>query len=178
MASRLPLDIDIHTHNRRPDHEAVIAVDPSAGETIPADATRVSVGVHPWNAQRLLDDPDVEARLTAMLDDPRTVAIGEIGFDRARGPRLDVQEAAFARQAALAAQRGLPVVIHAVRANDIVLKHRRRQPDGQWIVHGYRGGEAAARQLLDAGIDLSFGARYNPAAYRATPPDRRYSETD
>ena len=40
------------------------------------------------------------------------------------------------------------------------------------------GGPALARQLLDAGIDLSFGRRYNPASLALTPPDRRHFETD
>ena len=47
-----------------------------------------------------------------------------------------------------------------------------------WIVHGFRGGPALARQLLDAGFDLSFGLRYNKESFDITPTERRYRETD
>lgn len=137
----------------------------------------ISVGIHPWNADKV--DEAVWQRLAAMLDDPRVVAIGEIGLDRARGPQMDVQQDVFRRQLVMAEERGLPVVIHSVRATDLLLALRKAlKPKVQWIFHGYRGNAAQARQLLDAGIDLSFGLKYNPEAYDAVPPDRRYHETD
>ena len=37
---------------------------------------------------------------------------------------------------------------------------------------------ALARQLLDAGFDLSFGLRYNKESFDITPTERRYRETD
>ena len=35
-----------------------------------------------------------------------------------------------------------------------------------------------AQQLLEAGLDLSFGLRFNAAAYDLTPAERRWRETD
>ena len=176
MARRLPDDIYIQTHNLHPDHPAIVCIDPVETELLPDDVAMMSVGVHPWNAAKA--DAAVFARMSAMLGDPRVVAIGEIGLDRARGPELDVQEPVFERQLAMARERDLPVVLHAVRADDMILRYRRTHPDGQWIIHSYRGKPASARPLLDAGIDLSFGPRYNPATLAATPPGRRYRDTD
>ncbi len=61
-------------------------------------------------------------------DDPRLVAVGEIGLDgfvpgwqdpahRAR------QEAIYAAQLALAAEHGLPVILHVRRTADVLLEH-------------------------------------------------------
>lgn len=166
---------DIHTHAGPLRPDAVVCVDPVDADALPAGDGWLSVGIHPWNAA--LATPEVWARLEAWLADPRVVAVGEVGFDRLRGPALDVQTPVFRRQAEMAAARGLPLVIHCVRATDLLL-HERKKYKGIWILHGFRGKAAAARQLLDAGIDLSYGARYDEAAYAATPPSRRWRETD
>lgn len=174
----LPVDIDVHTHAGGPRADAVLCVDPVDSDSLPPGNGLMSVGIHPWNAGRV--NPGVWERLEAWLADPRVVAVGEAGLDAAKGPDVDtVQMPVFMRQARMAADRGLPLVIHGVRVNHHLLRLRRTPGfDNQWILHGFRGGEAAARQLLDAGIDLSFGSRYNLAAYAATPPHRRYHESD
>jgi TatD DNase family protein len=70
-----------------------------------------AVGVHPndaltWNASTLDD-------LRNLAQSPRVVAIGEIGLDYYRDrAAADVQRRVFTAQLALAAERGLPVVIH------------------------------------------------------------------
>ena len=47
-----------------------------------------------------------------------------------------------------------------------------------WIVHGFRGNAELARQLLKAGIELSFGERFNARALAATPEEKRHTESD
>ncbi len=175
---RLRLDIDIHTHAGAPRHDAVLCVDPVTTDELPDGDGLLSVGIHPWHADGAT--PEVWQRLERWLDDPRVVALSEAGLDALRGPDVEsVQLPVFERQARMAAERNLPLVIHSVRTNHHLLRLRRNPVyTNQWILHGFRGGETAARQLLDAGIDLSFGHRYNPAAYAATPPLRRYHETD
>lgn len=177
---RLPHDINIHTHGTAPRHDAVVCFDPVDldGDAIPDGNGSVSVGIHPWNADSV-DDDVWRAFENALDNDARIVAVGEIGIDRLRGPSIEIQKEVFVRQVRMAAERDLPVVIHCVRAVDIVLGlHKQLRPENQWIIHGFRGNAATARQLLDAGIDLSYGHRYNPEAYAATPSDRRYFETD
>ncbi len=176
MGRRLPDNIDIHTHNPAPDHRAIVCIDPVETTCLPDGIEMMSVGIHPWNAAKA--DDAVFARMESMLDDPRVVAVGEIGFDRLRGPELAVQEAVFTRQLAMSEVRDLPVVLHAVRADDLILRQRRRSPRAQWIIHSYRGKPSSARPLLEAGIDLSFGPRYNADTFAATPPGRRYRDTD
>lgn len=172
--TRLPNNIDIHTHGTADNRDAVVCIDPTESTTDITASARISVGIHPWNADRA----DWSA-FDAALADPRIVAIGEAGFDRVRGPEIAIQTPVFDRQARIASERNLPLVIHCVRATDLVLAARKRlAPKNQWIIHGFRGNETTARQLLDAGIDLSFGKKFNPEAYNITPPDRLYFETD
>ena len=105
--------------------------------------------------------------------------LGECGLDRLRGGTEAFQLEIFEAQIALAEHFRLPVTLHIVRAWDALLRlHNSLRPSTQWTVHGFRGKPALARQLLDAGIDLSFGAQYNPESYSLTPPERRHRESD
>ena len=47
-----------------------------------------------------------------------------------------------------------------------------------WIVHGFRGGEELARQLLSHGLYLSFGEKFHEESLRAAWPDHLFAETD
>ena len=172
---RLPHDIDIHTHQGPLRKDAVLCVDPTETEVLPDGDGFISIGVHPWNADKA--DQAVWQRLEKWLEDKRVVAVGETGLDRLRGPELTVQEDVFRRQARLAGLHRLPVVVHCVRCTDRLLQIR-HDFSGQWIYHGFRGKPELARQLLDAGIDLSYGDKYNAASYALTPAERRYRESD
>ena len=72
---------------------------------------RIAVGVHPHNAKLYTDA--IEAELLQRLQDPRVVALGEIGLDYHYGlsPR-ETQREAFVRQIRLAKQAGLPISLH------------------------------------------------------------------
>ena len=175
--TRLPQNIDIHAHSGLPRADAVVCVDPVDSECLPEGSGWLSVGVHPWNADRA--DAAVWERMERWLADPRVVAVGEVGLDALRGPEPSEQMAVLERQIEMAERHGVPLVIHCVRCFDKLLRLRKNRPtSGQWIVHGFRGKPALARQLLEAGIDLSFGDRYNPESYNITPSERRYRETD
>jgi TatD DNase family protein len=79
-----------------------------------------AVGIHPHAASSW--SQDAERRILDMLQSERVVAIGEIGLDYYR--RLSppaAQRVAFEAQLRIAAERGLPVVIHNRQAMDDVL---------------------------------------------------------
>ena len=46
------------------------------------------------------------------------------------------------------------------------------------MIHGLRGNENVARELLNAGFYLSFGAKFNEASVASTPLDHLLVETD
>lgn len=145
----------------------------------PAPGGLYSVGVHPWWTADAGALPALLEGVERLLPHPQVVALGECGLDRLRGAALPVQEDVFRRQIALSEHYGRPVTIHCVRAFDVLLRLKRLlRPTSRWTVHGFRGRAALARQLLDAGLDLSFGLRYDAESFAITPPDCRHRETD
>ena len=51
-------------------------------------------------------------------------------------------------------------------------------PTQKWLVHGLRAKPTVAKMLTDAGIYVSFGEKFNPAALAATPEEMILAETD
>lgn len=167
---------DLHTHDlsRR---DAIVNL--PEGADVPSEG-RYSVGIHPWDSTGVT--PQRWEWLEEAARAPQVVAIGECGLDALRGPSLDEQERVFAAQATLAAELGKPLIIHCVRAWDRLLRlNKELRGDSTWIIHGFRGKEALGRQLLSAGLRLSFGATTPPAVARALAahaPGRTCLETD
>ncbi len=166
---------DIHSHT--PGEGRVLSVD----VTDPDDMTRLTTGqyftagVHPWNA----DKPADWTKLSEMLRSPFCVGIGECGLDLRRGPALDVQEAVLRPQLDMAQTLGLPVVLHVVGATDRVLALRKEYGrEVPWIIHGFRGKAATARQLVGAGIHVSLGKNFNAEVPEAVDPAFIHHETD
>jgi len=119
-----------------------------------------ALGIHPMCTDRAGDD-DVAALRDALAragDDPRLVAVGEIGLDHfVPGLDRERQAAIFAAQLRLAAEFGLPVLLHVRRAIDPVLKQLRHVRVRGGCAHAFNGSEqqAAAFRALD--IRLGFG---------------------
>lgn len=128
-----------------------------------------ALGIHPLYVDAV--PMDAVAQLADALqrwhDDPRLVAVGEIGLDgfvpgwqdpvhRAR------QEDIYAAQLALAAEHGLPVILHVRRSADVLLKHLRRcrdagRPVMGGIAHAFNGSPQQARAFIELGFKLGFG---------------------
>ena len=175
---------DFHTHRLdAPAGEAIICLPaevlrrPDAFE--PREGALYAAGVHPWATA---DEADARVQLQGLprlLAHPQVVMLGECGLDRLRGGAEAFQIEIFEAQIALAEHLRLPVTLHVVRAWDALLRlHRSLRPTTQWTVHGFRGKPALARQLLDAGIDWSFGAQYNHESYSLTNTERRHRERE
>lgn len=175
---------DFHTHNLLAPPGTAIVNLPEEW-TLRPDLFRpqpgalYSAGIHPWwtvDAERTRRMVDALPRL---LEHPQVVRVGECGLDKLCGAPLQTQIEVFEAQAAMAEAFGLPMTLHIVRAFDVLLRLKKQlRPTVRWTVHGFRGGPALARQLLAAGLDLSFGLRFNAAAYDLTPAERRWRETD
>lgn len=119
-----------------------------------------ALGIHPLYVDRA-DDGDIERlaqALDAHRDDPRLVAVGEIGLDHAV-PGLDRarQEQFYAEQLRLARRFDLPVILHVRRSADTVLKHLRRAAVRGGIAHAFNGSEQQALAFVALGFKLGFG---------------------
>lgn len=146
----------------------------------------VAVGVHPHEAGRVGDD-DL-SQLAGCWREPGVVAAGEIGLDYHYdfSPR-DVQQSVFGRQLDLAAEAGLPVVVHCREAHDDMV---RILPEhgyaGRLVVfHCFSGTAEQAAELQANGWWTSFtgvitfkNASGPRQACAETPMDRLMFETD
>lgn len=167
---------DIHSHNPVPSDDRVISLDYDSDVSAKG---YYSVGIHPWRTAEIDSLDDMMSSLATKASKENVVAIGEAGLDRLRGADIDRQKEIFTAQARLAEQIGKPLVIHCVKAFDLLMSLKKKlNPEQTWIVHGFRGKPETARQLLDAGISLSFGEKFNPETLRIVDDDRLYTETD
>jgi len=168
--------LDIHTHHEygKPG-ETIVCKMPR--DFVPTPGCWYSVGIHPWevlnyNNKELLD-------LYSLANHHQVLAIGETGFDRNRSLGQFSQALLFANHSNLADEVGKPLIIHMVKAADLVLAEKKKlNPKVPWIIHGFRGKPQEAEQLLKANLYLSYGEHYNVESLRATPLDRIFLETD
>lgn len=169
---------DIHTHLVSDDMTCSVWSQNVLSLPVPLAAKHVSVGIHPW----FLSEENTEAqlqKLRELLDDSRVVAIGEVGLDKLRGPAVDIQTTVFRQAIGLAEELGLPMVIHCVRAYPELLQLKKEQhPRQPWVIHGFRGKDTVAKELLKHGCWLSFGEKFQEEALRNVPLDKLLVETD
>ena len=128
-----------------------------------------AVGIHPEDAQGLPDgtplDPEKElAALRAWVSDPerrkreKIVAIGEIGYDYYWQPMdKDLQRAFFEGQLQIAAETGLPVIIHDRDAHGDSFETVLKYPTVRGVFHAYGGSAEMARELTRRGWYIGFG---------------------
>lgn len=100
---------------------------------------------------------DIEA-LGSWIARERPVAIGECGLDYsvAGGDRA-FQQKLFSAQLALAREFKLPIVIHARKAVEDVIRMIRVSGHHHGLVHSFNGSAHQAQRLIELGYKLSFG---------------------
>ncbi len=119
-----------------------------------------ALGIHPLYVDRA-DDDDLDRlrdALAAARDDPRLVAVGEIGLDHAvPGLDRDRQQHFYRAQLKLARDAALPVILHVRRSADALLAGLRRIDVSGGIAHAFNGSVVQAGQFVDRGFRLGFG---------------------
>jgi TatD DNase family protein len=118
-----------------------------------------AVGVHPTSTDEL--DKQAIHSLRELAQHPKVVAIGEIGLDYywPNQPHRDrpcaspqTQRAAFRRQLDLAAELGLPVIIHDREAHTDVMMGLEDSQGMIGVLHSFSGDLA----LAEWAVDLDF----------------------
>ena len=140
------------------------------------DRLHAAVGCHPHVAKHF--DAAALARLRELASQPHVVAIGEIGLDfyRNRSPR-DAQVRVLREQLALAADLGLPVVVHCRDAHEDMYavlaewvrglsRGHNEQPIG--VMHYFSGDPELAHRCVELGflISIHTSVTYPNAAER------------
>jgi TatD DNase family protein len=119
-----------------------------------------ALGIHPLCVDRAEADA-IEQLQQALLrhrDDPRLVAVGEIGLDHfVPGLDRERQQRFYLAQLKLARDAGLPVLLHVRRSADQLLQGLRRVAVAGGIVHAFNGSAVQAQHFVDHGMRLGFG---------------------
>lgn len=170
---------DFHTHQAGRPYAIYQAESPARdGEGV------CSVGIHPWDVG--VDWREGFTRIQEYAQgNEQVLAIGEAGFDRLKGPNLTLQKEAFFAQANLAARLGIPLILHCVKAHDLLLEYLKSAKNPPCIIwHGWNQKPELARQLLPFPVFFSFGKHLlHPSSNAATwlvacPEERIFFETD
>ncbi|HRO35577.1 TatD family hydrolase [Thauera sp.] len=144
-----------------------------------------SVGVHPDNAD--CEEPDL-ARLVALADHPRVVAIGETGLDyHWHKDAPEWQRERFRTHIRAARATGKPLIIHTRSAAEDTLRLMREEKASEagGVMHCFTESWEVAEAALELGFYISFSgivsfrnAKELKEVARRVPLDRLLVETD
>ena len=143
-----------------------------------------AVGIHPEELQD--STPEILAEISALAEDPKCVAIGEIGLDYYwDASHKEEQKLLFRQQLQLALELDKPVIIHDREAHGDCFEIVRDYPGLRGVFHCYSGSAEMAKELLKNGWYLGFDG---PVTYKNArkilevlaicPPERILIETD
>lgn len=142
----------------------------------------IALGVHPL----FLHEVSAEQLVDLVRHSPvRVAALGETGLDGRSAKNYADQQMAFHAHLEAAQALGLPVIVHAVKALNDVLRIAREYKEVTLVLHGFSGSSEMARQAVNQGAYLGIGgvisrknARKTHEALRAVPVDALLLETD
>ncbi len=144
-----------------------------------------AVGIHPENCEGFL--PEHMEEIRSLAQQPKVVAIGEIGLDYYWGepPVRELQRQVMRLHMALARELGLPAIVHDREAHADSLAIVKEYPEVKGVFHCYSGSVEMARELLKLDWMLSFtgsitfkSARKALEVIAEIPLDRIMIETD
>lgn len=121
------------------------------------DFVYAAVGIHPHDAKEA--GPDYLEQLKHMANQPKVVAIGEIGLDYYYdlSPR-EVQQRAFREQLQLAKELNLPFIIHDRDAHGDIMQVLRQEapfPAGG-VMHCFSASWEVAQECIKQGLYISL----------------------
>lgn len=130
-----------------------------------------SLGVHPHEARLLTDE--IKSGIKALAGNAKVVALGETGLDYHydHSPR-DVQRDAFMWHLSLAAETGLPVIIHSREADQDMMKILKASPPRRAVLHCFSGSPELLDLAREMGIYVSVAG---PVTFKKNAEDLRES---
>ena len=115
-----------------------------------------ALGLHPVFLQQHTQ-ADIE-KLAAIVKTVQPVAIGEIGLDFAiKSLDRDTQQQLFEAQLVIAKAAQLPVIIHARKSHDEVIKLLRKHHISGGSIHAFSGSLQQGMHYYEMGFKLGFG---------------------
>lgn len=163
--------LDFHTHAEGckkylEDKDVIVIQSLHLGEKVEPRANFATWGVHPMleGTKEFVDQlrQDREQLISewyrTLSLTPKLIGVGECGWDNRSPLSLEEQELLVDFHIALADQLGYPLIFHIVGGWHHLLAKKKSHSKSEvpWIVHGFRGSAALAKQLTSAGIFLSL----------------------
>ncbi|MBI4521050.1 MAG: TatD family hydrolase [Gemmatimonadetes bacterium] len=137
------------------------------------DTLWCTAGIHPHEAAAAT--PDDWQALRDLVAHPRVAAIGETGLDYhyEHSPR-EVQRRLFRRHLELAAETGLPIVVHARDADEDLVAALAEAPSAvRGVLHCFTGGPQLLEAALTRGWYVSFSGLVSFKGFAAADAVRR-----
>ena len=138
-----------------------------------------AVGIHP---QEIGDDINL---LEALAKNPNVIAIGECGLEYVDVVDTKKQEEYFRKQIEVAQKYNKPLIIHARKAMDEVIKILNEYKNLKGVVHCYSGGKKRINKVLELPGEWYFGFDGNITyevglneVLKGIPRDKILAETD
>lgn len=169
--------LNFHTHHPTNSSELREIVSFHLNETVTDNFH--TIGAHPWWTKTELSDSKIEL-LRSKLSHENCLALGEIGLDKLKGTRMEIQIKNLRKQLEVAEELNLPVIIHCVKAFDQLLAFKKEfSKIENWCIHGFNKKVELAKQLLSAGFYFSLPISSNfEALLQELPSEKVFFETD
>lgn len=166
---------DAHTHHLPEEENVFACVDLSGKEELfspEKGSLFYSLGLHPAETENA-SFPQLEEKVHLL---PFLSAIGECGMDKYLPIDLKKQQELFLQQAQLAAEKKMPLIIHCVKAWDLLYECAKKFPaeKRKWLIHSFRGSPALAEDLLRHGFFLSLAPQM--ILHMQSGKDQRWKE--
>lgn len=119
----------------------------------------IALGVHPWwQGSVTLSEVEFKSQLAEQLERSSAVAIGECGLDGSIEASVDSQQPIFEWQLQIACEFNKPLIIHAHRAHNQVMRLLARyRPPAGGAIHGFSGSLELAQQYWRLGFYIGVG---------------------
>ena len=116
-----------------------------------------AIGVHPDEVGAL--DEEQFARMSALLDQEKIIALGEIGLDYYwDNESHDLQKKWFIRQLELAREKNMPVIIHSREAAADTMEIMKQYAAGmRAVIHCYSYSAEMAKEYVKMGYTIGVG---------------------
>lgn len=136
-------------------------------------------GVHPWYADEGLEMEVLHAYLKRF---PKAL-IGEIGVDGIRKAPTEAQHKLFAAELEVAKEFNRPVIVHAARAFNALLKHEAALKSVRFSYHGFVKNRELIKFINKCGGYFGLGAHFlkqekASEMFADMPQDKVLFETD
>ena len=150
--------VDAHTHFLPKKGDLLVCADLSSCEILPELSPKkvlFSTGIHPAKTEV----ENMEHLRRKIEKNPAFSAVGECGMDKYLSIDLSKQKELFLQQALLAYEMERPLVIHCVKAWDLLYECAKKVPqkkERRWLIHSFRGDLPLAEDLLRHNFTLSL----------------------